>query len=362
MKKKIFILSLVVILLMPSMILAEDEPISYTDTKDHWANFYIEQLSIGGYLNGYPDNSFKPNEYISYGEFISLFNRMFIPDYKVNQGGEYWYSNDFSQGINAGYLPEGFITNGDDYIKRDEVALLINNYIDLDENEKLLEKFSDRFLIRYPKEVSALVSLGVLEGYPEGDFKPEDPLTRGEMAKVLETSYRKLIKVNERKVSPDEVDLYSGKVAILKEDFILKESYSFLEDEDKGYVYSEYKLPEKYYKNDLVMVLQEEDDMAKFAPLVHDYGRPIGYIPIELLDYNEKTIIDNGNHIIVEGMFYEDFQGDTLGGPFTDVGKVIERRENWIYADFLGGANNQYWVKYEDLIGEDNNFYELDFK
>lgn len=362
MKKKLFILSLVVLLIIPNAILANNVDVTYTDTKDHWANFYIEQLSLGGYISGYPDNSFKPNNYITYGEFIAIFNRMYNPDYNVEQNGEFWYSNDFLEAIKAGYLPEGFIINGDDYIKRDEVALLINNYINLDENEELLEKFSDRSLIRYPKEVSALVNLGVLEGYPEGDFKPEDPITRGEMAKVLETTYRKLSVVNEREVNSDELDFYEVRLAILKEDIILKESYSFVGDEDRGYEYREDKRPIKYYENNLVLVLKEENGMSKFVPLVHDYARPIGYISSNLLDYSPESIRDNANQVLIDNVLvYDSPNGESLG-EFSAAGNILERGESWIYVDFLGGADNQYWVKLEDISLETVNFYELDFK
>lgn len=169
----------------------KDKDLSYTDTIDHWAISHIEELTLEGYINGYPDNSFKPDNNITYGEFISLFNRMYIPGYKIDQRGEFWYSNDLLLGIKAGYLPKDFVSNGEKFIKRDEVAFLINRHLNSEENEELVEKFSDRSLIRYPKEVSALVKLGVLEGYPEGDFKPQEPIKRGEMVKILEALSRK---------------------------------------------------------------------------------------------------------------------------------------------------------------------------
>ncbi|TYQ16519.1 UNVERIFIED_CONTAM: S-layer family protein [Acetivibrio alkalicellulosi] len=47
----------------------------FTDTIGHWAQQFIEQLSDMGYINGYPDRTFKPNNMIKRSESVALVNR-----------------------------------------------------------------------------------------------------------------------------------------------------------------------------------------------------------------------------------------------------------------------------------------------
>lgn len=47
----------------------------FDDSKGHWAEQFIEQLSGLGYINGYPDGTFKPNNNIKRSESVALINR-----------------------------------------------------------------------------------------------------------------------------------------------------------------------------------------------------------------------------------------------------------------------------------------------
>jgi len=51
------------------------EKSKFGDTKGHWAQQFIEQLSDLGYINGYPDGTFKPNNNIKRSESVALINR-----------------------------------------------------------------------------------------------------------------------------------------------------------------------------------------------------------------------------------------------------------------------------------------------
>ncbi|MDD3363480.1 MAG: S-layer homology domain-containing protein [Syntrophomonas sp.] len=52
-------------------------PISFSDvSSDHWARDYIATATQGGYLSGYPDNSFHPDEILSRAQGISLTLRL----------------------------------------------------------------------------------------------------------------------------------------------------------------------------------------------------------------------------------------------------------------------------------------------
>lgn len=58
---------------------AQRSPTSLTDINDHWARLCIQHLYHRGVVQGYPDNTFRPNEPVSRTEFAALVNRAF-PD------------------------------------------------------------------------------------------------------------------------------------------------------------------------------------------------------------------------------------------------------------------------------------------
>ncbi|HOM03700.1 MAG TPA: cohesin domain-containing protein [Acetivibrio sp.] len=53
----------------------EIEKFKFDDVKGHWAQKFIEQLSDLGYINGYPDGTFKPNNNIKRSESVAMINR-----------------------------------------------------------------------------------------------------------------------------------------------------------------------------------------------------------------------------------------------------------------------------------------------
>jgi hypothetical protein len=49
---------------------------SFSDITGHWANKYINSSAQKGWVNGYPDGSFKPDQYITRAEFVTLVNNV----------------------------------------------------------------------------------------------------------------------------------------------------------------------------------------------------------------------------------------------------------------------------------------------
>lgn len=47
----------------------------FEDTKEHWANQFIEQLAVLGFVSGYSDGTFKPENNIKRAESVVLINR-----------------------------------------------------------------------------------------------------------------------------------------------------------------------------------------------------------------------------------------------------------------------------------------------
>ena len=49
---------------------------SFSDIAGHWANRFINSSSVKGWVNGYPDGTFKPDQYITRAEFVTLVNNV----------------------------------------------------------------------------------------------------------------------------------------------------------------------------------------------------------------------------------------------------------------------------------------------
>lgn len=48
----------------------------FNDVKSHWAEKYINKIISKGWINGYPDGKFKPDQEMTRAEFITLVNKM----------------------------------------------------------------------------------------------------------------------------------------------------------------------------------------------------------------------------------------------------------------------------------------------
>lgn len=58
------------------MDLSGDSTSSFTDTKGHWSAQNIALVQKAGYMKGMPDGSFRPDQYVSRAEAVTLINRV----------------------------------------------------------------------------------------------------------------------------------------------------------------------------------------------------------------------------------------------------------------------------------------------
>lgn len=106
----------------------------FPDVKlDRWSTRDIEYMTDKGIVNGYPDGEFKPSRNLSRAEFAALVFR--------------------------------FAGIGESNIK--------NPFTDLDETHWAY------------KEILALTSSGLIQGYPDGTYRPENNITRAEAMTVI---------------------------------------------------------------------------------------------------------------------------------------------------------------------------------
>ncbi|MGE5552012.1 MAG: S-layer homology domain-containing protein [Bacteroidota bacterium] len=106
------------------------------DVQNHWASAAVKNLMRQGILVGYPDRTFKPDRFVSRAEFARIAAKAF------------------------GLTPAE------------------------------TTPFSDAAKHWARKEIATLVQSGIIEGYPDGTFRPDKAITRAEMVAMLDRLMR----------------------------------------------------------------------------------------------------------------------------------------------------------------------------
>jgi hypothetical protein len=194
-----------------------DDTVKFTDVPP--TAWFIEDLQYilkdpRQILSGYPDGTFRPNDTLTVDMFIKII--VTAMGHEVENGKDYWASTYIEKAIEEGYIDpdnEMWIVNiyqEDPYegcrkpIKRDYMAQVTGRALDkiTDENEyRDLVAVSDliKDYIVIPVSCSMNVvkcyDLGIITGFPDGEFKPHNILTRAEAVAVI----RRLIDPSARK-------------------------------------------------------------------------------------------------------------------------------------------------------------------
>ena len=170
---------------------------AFTDVKGHWAEAQLTALVNKGVLNGYGDNTIRPNGIITREEFL----KMVIDALGYTKGGatanltdvnpSAWYAPYINTAVTFGISTgKGDGTFGiGETIKRQDMAVLACRAL-----EKLgvtlnagATAFTDKASIdNYALEsVAKLSNANIISGRGDGSFCPNDFATRAEAAKII---------------------------------------------------------------------------------------------------------------------------------------------------------------------------------
>ena len=164
------------------------------DISGHWAENQIKEWANIGYISGYPDVTFLPDNSITRAEFLTLVNKIFKFENKTNINfidvrPDYWAYSEIQKGISAGYVSGD--KNGtfrpDDFITRQEAAVIINKLLDNTEITENKPNFKDAYDIdEWAKNsVDIVYEYGILSGFPNGTYRPKKYMTRAEAVSAL---------------------------------------------------------------------------------------------------------------------------------------------------------------------------------
>ena len=112
------------------------------EARHAWAVPAIEYMMSKGIVNGYEDDTFRPDRTVTRAEFIKMLNVTFgltataaIPYTDVP--ADQWYAPYVKQAVAQGYLLNyGSLLNPNGALSRQEAAALLVRYLDLDASKK----------------------------------------------------------------------------------------------------------------------------------------------------------------------------------------------------------------------------------
>ncbi len=191
-KKNLITLFLILIFLIqiPAFVVNADK--IGMDMKGHWAEEYGTRLLKLGIMNGYEDGTFQLNGTITRAEFTKLLVTLRYGIYQTDEEEIFedvpkdaWYYN-YIYIANAEKIieeEEGQKFRPAELITREEMVVMITKSLELAGGTSSFDdvKRSDK----HYKEISAAVNSGIIKGYDDGLFRPENTATRGETAAMV---------------------------------------------------------------------------------------------------------------------------------------------------------------------------------
>ena len=176
--------------------------LGFSDTRAHWARPQIDHLKSRELLSGYPDGTYRPDAFVSREEFVTLVIKALNKESEARQleKGQGFFS-DTHQRWSRGFVDlaqELDITAGDGMgnfypqrivTRQEAVTLLVNA---LHNGEELTDEGENLFFDSGAIQDWARASVtyahqrGIIKGFPDATFRPREPVTRAQVAVMLE--------------------------------------------------------------------------------------------------------------------------------------------------------------------------------
>jgi hypothetical protein len=167
---------------------------AFTDVPaSYWAYAAVAALTARGIVGGFPDGTFRPDAPVTRAQFVKMLvlatgltpTGGALPFADVPAGA--WYAPYVAAAVRAGIVqgltPETF---GPDLpVTREQLALLLARALRLQGSAALTFRDAAAIDAWAAPGVQAAVAAGLLDGFPDGTFRPLAAATRAQAAKVL---------------------------------------------------------------------------------------------------------------------------------------------------------------------------------
>jgi hypothetical protein len=176
----------------PYIVNPEPYMASFTDIQQHWAADFIRPLASLNFVTGFADGTFKPDDLLSRAQYAALVVKVFNPTplrpdtHFIDIPADYWALPVISQAYRGGFLsgfPDQTFHPQRSLRRVDLITSLVNGLSLPNAEDKVLEIYKDRDSIpAYAKSaVAAATQAGIVVNYPQVAFvQPKQDATRAE--------------------------------------------------------------------------------------------------------------------------------------------------------------------------------------
>ena len=326
---------------------------AFTDTANHWAKEYIEWGSNEEIINGYFDNTFRPDENVKINEFLKMLVE--ASKYKKEITGKRWPDWYIATAKKYNWINENEFSDYERGITRNEVVKIISRYIDLSNIAKAKAKVND--LENTNKDdVLKLINLEVIKGYEDNTFRGNKTITRAEAIKIIKEAVNARQKVINKKeyMLNDKAFEYTNigkdkKTSLYRNRYEIKNNSLYFYDDGRYANLDGYRIDDAYIDENKVIKL-----LKKLVS--EDSYTSVNYVP-DKYTINQLVIAHGDREeYIYNGLprfsftFYEDKLYDL---------KEVTMQESFSDNCFLKIKVSKLWIWQSEL---DNKTYINEYK
>jgi len=164
---------------------------------DRWAEPDVALLTVQGVVRGVSAASFAPNAPLTGEQAVCLLWRLLVPAGAASGGGPLpgvdswaWAAADWAVKQGVVLHPGGFAAVATKPVPRQQVVAWVVRALGLSGGSRPAFKDADAVAAEYAPAVGTAQSDGLVNGEPDGNFAPLQPITRARMAVLLVNAER----------------------------------------------------------------------------------------------------------------------------------------------------------------------------
>ena len=165
---------------------------TFSDVQNLWARDAVLTAHMNGWMEGISSTVFSPNASLTRAQAAAILVRMagLIPAKSSSTFADcsgHWAEIYIDAAKKYGIVSG---TGGNDFepdrsVTRAEMAVMLNNILDYSGTSQLFTDISKTGFPWAYDAIRALESQGILKGYPDGSFRPQNSITRAETAALI---------------------------------------------------------------------------------------------------------------------------------------------------------------------------------
>ena len=197
---------------------------SYSDVPENaWYQDYLTQLTDKGGINGYEDGTFRPEGTVTAAEFVKTLVTLTMGEPDNNINGPNWASKYIYEAVTKNIITEAEV--GSDWnqpISRRNMAIASINTLTKVLGETPAQVLTPAIKLKDYNDfkdddygnygIAECYVLGIINGYEDKTFRPDNNMTRAEMCAVMMRIIDKSQRTEHRTVTPGGYWLEEGNI------------------------------------------------------------------------------------------------------------------------------------------------------